>query len=99
MRWLILKNKLKCLKSLKLSGSLSDNQYKIIRSVGCRPGILYDPCKAHKTVDICLPFRPILSAIGRLTCKIGKFVAFVLNCVTVHEFTLSCLPKKLLNTQ
>ena len=77
------------LKSLKNSGSLSVDQYKKIKAVGSRPGLLYGLCKVHKAiVDICPPFRPILSAIGTPTYKIAKFLVPVLNCVTVNEFTI-----------
>ena len=77
------------LKSLKNSGSLSMGQYKKIKAVGSRPGLLYGLCKVHEAiVDTCSPFRPILSAIGAPTYKITKFLVPVLNCLTVNEFTI-----------
>ena len=36
------------LKSLKLSGALNVEQYKKIKAVGSRPGILNGLCKVHK---------------------------------------------------
>ena len=36
------------LKRLKSSGSLTDKQYKKIKAVGSRPGVLYGLCKVHK---------------------------------------------------
>ena len=43
------------LKSLKSTGSLSDKQYKKIKVVGSRPGVLYGLCKIDKAiVDVCL---------------------------------------------
>ena len=36
------------LKRLKSSGSLSDKQYKKIKAVGSRPGVLYGLCKFTK---------------------------------------------------
>ena len=36
------------LKTLKSLGSLSDKQYKKIKAVGSRPGVLYGLCKVHK---------------------------------------------------
>ena len=43
------------LKSLKSTGSLSDKQYKKIKAVGSRPGVLYGLCKVDKAiVDVCL---------------------------------------------
>ena len=53
------------MKSLKSAGSLSAKQYKKIKVVGSRPGVLYGLCKVHKTiVDVCPLVRPILSAIA-----------------------------------
>ena len=45
-----------------------EKQYKKIKAVGSKPGLLYDICKAHKIiVHVCSPFRPILSAIKTIT--------------------------------
>ena len=77
------------LKRLKFSGSLSDKQYKKIKVVGSRPGVLCGLCKIHKAiVDVCPPFRPILSAIGTPTYKIAKFLVPILSCLTINEFTV-----------
>ena len=63
------------LKSLEKSGSLSTEQYKKIKAVGSRPGILYGRCKVHKAnTEVCPPFRPILSAIGTPSYKLAKFL-------------------------
>ena len=75
------------LKSLKSSGSLSDKQYKKIKVVGSRHGVLYGLCKVHKAiVDVFPTFRPILSAIGTPTYKIPKFLVPILSCLTINEF-------------
>ena len=77
------------LKRLKSSGSLSDKQYKKIKAVGSRPGVLHCFRKVHKAiVDVCPPFRPILSAIGTPTYKIAKFLVAILSCLTINEFTV-----------
>ena len=77
------------LKRLKFSGSLSDKQYKKIKVVGSRPGVLCGLCKIHKAiVDVCPPFRPILSAIGTPTYKIAKFLVPILSCLTINEFSI-----------
>ena len=53
------------LKSLNSAGSVSVKQYKKIKAVGSRPGVLYGLCKVHRAiVDVCGLFRPTLSAIG-----------------------------------
>ena len=56
------------LKSLKSAGSLGVKQYKKIKAVASRPGVLYGLCKVVKAiVDVCPLFRPISSAIGTPT--------------------------------
>ena len=53
------------LKSLNSAGSVSVKQYKKIKAVGSRPGVLYGLCKVHRAiVDVCELFTPTLSAIG-----------------------------------
>ena len=53
------------LKSLKSLCSLSLNQYKKIKAVGSRTGILYGQCKDHKrNADAHSPSTAILSTIG-----------------------------------
>ena len=60
-----------------------------IKAVGSRRGVLYGLCKVHKAiVDICPPFRPILSAIVAPTYKIAKFLVPILSCLTINEFTV-----------
>ena len=45
------------LKRLEKSGTVSTEQYKKIKAVGSRPGILHGLCKVHKAItDICPPF-------------------------------------------
>ena len=52
-------------------------------------GVLYGLCKVHKAIfDVCPPFRPILLAIRTLTYKIAKFLAPILSCLTINEFTV-----------
>ena len=47
------------------NGSLTEQQYQKAKAVVSNPAILYGLCKVHKTVvDVCPPFRHILSAIG-----------------------------------
>ena len=63
----------KQLRSISKNGSLTEQQYKKIKAVGSNPGILYGLCKVHKTVvDVSLPFRPTLSAVGTPTYKLAK---------------------------
>ena len=62
------------LKSLEKSGSLTTDQHKKIKAIGSRPEILCRLCKVHKAIiDVCPPFRPILSAIRTPSCKLVKF--------------------------
>ena len=74
---------------MKSAGSLSDKQYKKIKAVGSRPGVLYGLCKVHKAIiDVCPPFRPILSVTGTLTYEIAKFLEPILSCLTINELTV-----------
>ena len=76
------------LKRLEKSGTLSTEQYKKIKAVRSRPGILYGLCKVHKAItDICPPFRPILSAVGTPSYKLAKFLVRKLSSISFNEFT------------
>ena len=78
------------LKFLKSSGALGVEQHKKITVVGSRPGVLYGLCKVHKNiVPRCPPFRPILSATGRPSYKIAKFLVPRMNSITSNEFTVN----------
>ena len=58
----------KQLRSTSKNGNLTEQQNKKVKAVGSYPGILYGLCKVHKVVvDVCSPFRPIISAIGTPT--------------------------------
>ena len=77
------------LKSLEKSGTLSTDQYKKIKAIGSRPGILYGLCKVHKAIiDVCPLFRPILSATGTPSYKLAKFLVPKLSSITFNEFTV-----------
>ena len=77
------------MKRLQKSGSLSTEQYKKIKAVGSRPGILYGLCKVHKAItEVCPPFRPLLSAIGTPSYKLPKFLVPKLSSVKFNEFTV-----------
>ena len=78
------------LRFLKSSGALGVEQYKKITAVGSRPGVLYGLCKVHKNIVCrCPPFRRILSAIGRPSYKIAKFLVPRMNSITSNEFTVN----------
>ena len=77
------------LKSLEKSGSLAADQYKKIKAIGSRPGILCGLCKIHKAIiDVCPPFRPILSAIRTPSYKLAKSLVPKLSSITFNEFTV-----------
>ena len=62
------------MEGLEKSGNMSIEQYKKIKAVASRQGILYGFFKTHKAItDVCPPFRPILFAIGTPRYKLGKF--------------------------
>ena len=91
----------KQLRSISKNGSLTEQQYKKIKAVGSNPGILYGLCKVHKTVvDVCLPFRPILSAIGTPTYKLAKYLVPKLASITANEFSVKdsfCFAEEIVN--
>ena len=79
------------LKSLKYSGSLSDKQHKKLKQLDLELVFYMAFVKftKHKAVvDVCLPFRLILSAIGTPTYKIAKFLVPILSCLTITECTV-----------
>ena len=68
---------------------MSAKQYKKIKAVGSRPGILYGRCKVHKaTTGVCPPFRPIRSAIGTHSYKLAKLLVPKLSPITFNQFTV-----------
>ena len=77
------------LKSLEKSGSLTTDQYKNIKAIGSRPGILYGLCKFHKSIiNVCPPFRPIILRIETSSYKLEKFLAPKLSSITFNEITV-----------
>ena len=80
-----------CLDDL-FKNNLSKKDYKFLRPVGSKPGIMYGLCKVPKynssTNDI-PPFRPILSAISIATYNLAKFFVPILQEFTVNEYTVS----------
>ena len=72
--------------------NVSKKDYKFLKPVGSKPGIMYGLCKVPKynssTSDI-PPFRPILSAIGIATYNLAKFFVPILKEFTVNEYTVS----------
>ena len=68
---------------------INKSSYKSIKSGGSRPGILYGLGKIHKkTRNGLSPFRPILSAIGKPTYKLGNFTLQFLTPSTTNEYTV-----------
>ena len=77
----------KQLRSISKNGRLTEQQYKKVKTMGSNQGILYGLCKVHKAVvDVCPPFRPILSAIGTTTYKLAKYLVPKLASITADEF-------------
>ena len=77
------------MKRLEKSESLSIKPCKKIKAVRSRQGILYGLCKVHKAIiDVCPPFRSIISAIGTPSYKFAKFLVSKLSSVAFNEFTV-----------
>ena len=91
----------KQLRSISKNGCLTEQQYKKVKAVGRNPGILYALCKVHQAVvDVCLPFRHILSAIGTPTYKLAKCLVPKLASITANEFSVKgsfCFPEEIVN--
>ena len=68
------KNMNNYLKRLEKSGSLSTEQYKKIKAVGSRPGILYGLCKVHK---------PLLRSVHHLDLYFLQLELLVTNLQNV----------------
>ena len=68
--------------------------------MGSNPRVLYGLFKVHKAVvDVCPPFRPILSAVGTPTFKLAKYLV-QLASVTANEFSVKdsfCFAEKIVN--
>ena len=66
----------------------SIEQYKDLNRTVSRPVIIYGLAKVHKIVtDALLFFRPILSAMGTPTYKLAKFLAPMLESLTISGYT------------
>ena len=71
-----------CLNSLLDNTYLPKEDYKFLKLVGGRPGIMYGLCKVHKynlSTNKIPPFRLILSAIGNSTYNLAKFFVPILK--------------------
>ena len=80
-----------CLDDLLNSNYLSEEDYKMMKPIGSRPGVMYGLCKVHKdTTDgqELPPFRPILSAIRTCTYNLAKFFVPILKEYTTNEYTI-----------
>ena len=69
--------------------------------MGSNPRILDGLCKVHKAVvDMILPFRPILSAIGTPTYILAKYFVLKLASITANEFSVKdsfCFAEEIVN--
>ena len=70
---------------------LSEDDHKLMKPTGSRPGVMYGLCKVHKGVtdgSTVPPFRPILSAIRTCTYSLAKFFVPILKEFTTNEHTI-----------
>ena len=71
---------------------LSTEDYKFLKPVGSKPGIMYGLWKAHKynsSTNHNPPFRLILSAIDNATYNLAKFFVPILKKINVNEYAVS----------
>ena len=81
----------KCLDDLLEDNYLSPEDYKHLKPVGSRPGVMYGLCKVHKDQTngmVLPPFRPILSAIRTCAYNVAKFFVPILKEITINEYTV-----------
>ena len=65
---------------------------KFVNPEGTRTDIMDRNCKVHKEqVDVCLPFRPILSDLQTPTYKLAKFLVPILNLLPKNKHTVKDL--------
>ena len=68
---------------------MTEKTRKSLKHVGTRPGVIYGSCEVHKaSVDNCLPFQPILSALNTPPYKLAKILGPILKPLTTNEFTI-----------
>ena len=80
-----------CLDDLRQGDYLSEEDYKMMKPTGSRPGVMYGLCKIHKDKTNgreLPPFRPILSAISTCTYSLAKFFVPVLKEYTINTYTI-----------
>ena len=80
-----------CLDNLLQNNYLSEDDYKQLKPMGSRPGIMYGLCKVHKDTtngQEVPPFRPILSAIRTCTYNLAKFLVPILKEFTTNKHTI-----------
>ena len=76
-------------KEIKNKNEIDEDLYNKLRSIGSKPGVLYDLEKIHKKVTDCCPaFWAILSVIGIPTYKIAKFLVPILRDLTSNEYSV-----------
>ena len=80
-----------CLDDLLQRNYLSQEDYKLMKPTGSRPGVMYGLCKIHKDATNgreLPPFRPILSAIRTCAYSLAKFFVPVLKELTINTYTI-----------
>ena len=80
-----------CLDDLFNNNYLNKEDYKFLKPVGSKPGIMHSLCKVHKynsSTNNIPPFRAILLAIGTATYNLAKFFVPILKEFTVNEYTV-----------
>ena len=74
---------------IEKSGCLFTEQFKKIKAVGCRAGILQRLFKVYEPItDVSPQFRRILSATGTPSYKIAKFLVPKFSSSKYNEFTV-----------
>ena len=68
---------------------MTEKTRKSLKPVGTRPVVMYGLSKVYKaSVENCLPFQSILSALNTPTYIFAKFLLQILKPLTTDDFTI-----------
>ena len=76
------------LHGLFCKGEISEEEKKGIRPMAAQLGRAHGLPKIHKEYDTIPEFRPIIDTTGTPYYEVGKFLAKLLNALTMNEFSL-----------
>ena len=76
------------LRTLLKRNEITKDQFDMIRSKNAKPARAYGLPKIHKEFANVSKFRPIIDTTGTTHCLVGKYLASLLNPLTINEYSL-----------